>query len=121
MCDVGDERIAGSRSSGRLIFALLCVAFACRGELPIERSLPPDVRDVTVSRDDVEGSPEGDATVTVTARFKDAAGCAAFIKAYAPREGLSPQGDGWAKDNPGRESWSLRCDSATMTYVHSLL
>jgi len=71
---------------------------------------------VTVSRKDVAGSPEGDATLTVTAKFPNAGACRAFIDFYAPRERLTRVGDEWSRDVPGRELRSLSCNGARMTY-----
>ena len=108
---------------GLMRHALLVVVWlsACQREEPIVRALPPDASAVSVTRADVEGSLEGDATVTVTARFPDPARCVAFIDTYAPTEQLSRDGAGWGWESPGRESRSLRCDGATMVYVRALL
>jgi hypothetical protein len=98
--------------------ALGCVAAfgGCDRKPEIVKALPPSVTDAVVSRKDAPGSPEGDATLVVTARFPDAPSCRAFISGYAPREKLAPAAGGWSRDDPGRESRSLRCDDAQMRY-----
>ena len=98
-----------------------CWLSGCQQEEPIARALPPSASNISVQRQDVEGSLEGDATVTVTARFPDAAACAAFIASYRPREQLVQVGAAWSHENPGRESRSLRCDGETMVYTRMLL
>ena len=99
----------------------LCMACACKQEEAILQALPPGVSEVSVVRDPAEGSPEGDVTVTVKARFPDIAACVAFIDAYAPTEKLARAGAAWSSETPGRESRSLHCDGANMLYVRILL
>jgi hypothetical protein len=105
---------------GGVLILSLSVFVGCDRKSEIEKALPPSVTDVVVSRKDAPGSPEGDATLVVTARFPDAPSCRAFIAGYAPREKLAPTADGWSRDVRGRESRSLRCDDAQMTYEYVL-
>ena len=120
--DAPPEVVAALVAAGVAGAALGCVAAfgGCDRKPEIVKALPPSVTDVVVSRKDAPGSPEGDATLVVTARFPDAPSCRAFIAGYAPREKLAPTADGWSRDVRGRESRSLRCDDAQMTYEYVL-